>query len=82
MNEGIGKLVGHAGTFSFESESGLPFNAKMVGRLERLKWIFENPSEVIGKMATIKFQNLTNDGIPRFCTVKSVRGLKDRSDWL
>lgn len=82
VNEGKGNLAGHAGTFTVKLNEEQTFNAKLTGKIERLKWIFEHQHEVIGKMATIRYQNLTKDGVPRFCVCKSVRGLQDRSDWL
>lgn len=82
VNEGVGNLVGHAGTFTVRMVNGQTFNAKLVGKIERLKWIFENPQEVIGKMVTVRYQNLTKYGIPRFPVAKAIRGLKDQSDWL
>jgi len=82
VNEGVGNLVGRAGTFTVRMDDGQTFNAKLVGKVERLKWIFENPQEVIGKMVTVRYQNLTKYGIPRFPVAKAVRGLKDHSDWL
>lgn len=82
IKEGEGKLAGHAGTLIVKMENGQTFDPKLKGSFERLKWIFENPNEVIGKMATVRYQNLTKYGIPRFCVAKDIRGLKDRSDWL
>lgn len=73
VNEGQGKLAGHAGSFTFVTKDGKEFDAKMVGSIGRLKHYFKNPDEAIGKMGTIKFQNLTADGIPRFPVCRSIR---------
>jgi len=81
VEEGEGNYRGHAASFVLEID-GKQFNAKMKGKKERLKYIFQHQSEVIGKMATIRYQNLTSAGIPRFPVCFGVRGLKDRSDWL
>lgn len=81
--EGKGGLAGHAGAFTLENEDGTEFRAKLDGSHDRLKWIWENPDSVIGKMATIVYQGLTNKNfVPRFPVAKDVRGLTDRSDWL
>lgn len=73
VNEGQGKLAGHAGSFTFVTKDGKEFDAKMVGSISRLKDCFEHPKQCIGKMGTIKFQNLTADGIPRFPVCRGIR---------
>jgi len=81
--EGRGKLVGHAAKFVLKNAEGTEFRAKLEGSHDRLKWIYENPSSVIGMLCTVMYQGLTNkENVPRFPVAKSVRGLKDRSDWL
>lgn len=83
VQEGTGKLVGHAATLHFENEDGNKFEAKPEGSFGRLKWIFENPSAVIGRAATIRYQERTGKGnVPRFGVVKDIRGLPDGSDWI
>ena len=47
--------------------------AKMEGKQEFLKHLFENPEEYMGKPLTIKYQNLSKDGIPRFPVGKTIR---------
>ena len=83
VNEGRGGLVGHAATFVLNTAEGAEFRAKLEGSFERLRWIWKNPDEVVGKMCTVAYQGITNkDRVPRFPVAKDVRGLKDRSDWL
>tara|TARA_Y100000310_G_scaffold209426_1_gene210070 strand:- start:18194 stop:19324 length:1131 start_codon:yes stop_codon:yes gene_type:complete len=82
VKEGKGMLVGHAATFNCVMANGTAFDAKLDGSHDRLKWIFNNPDSVIGKMATVRFFSFTNRGVPRFPVAKAVRGLKDRSDWV
>lgn len=82
IEEGKGNLAGHAARFTLVNKDKQEFGGKLVGSFERLQWIFNNPQEVIGKMATVRYQNLTGAGIPRFPVVKAIRGLKDRSDWI
>jgi ATP-dependent DNA ligase len=42
------------------------FNSNIKGSFEYLKEIYDNREEYIGKMATIKYFQLTPDGVPRF----------------
>ena len=42
------------------------FNSNIKGNFEYLTEILENKEDYIGKYATIKFFQLTPDGIPRF----------------
>jgi DNA ligase-1 len=66
VEEGRGKLAGHA-IFVFETKKGGPrFNAKMVGDQSVLKRFWDFPEQAIGKLVTVKYQNLSADGIPRF----------------
>lgn len=83
IKEGKGALVGHAGAFILQTKSGSEFRAKLEGSFERIKWIWENQHEVLGKVATVRYQGITNkEKVPRFPVAKDVRGLADRSDWL
>jgi DNA ligase-1 len=43
-----------------------PFNSNIKGSFDYLKEIYDNRKDYIGKYATIKFFQLTPDGIPRF----------------
>jgi len=47
--------------------------AKMKGKQARLKYLFENPKEYLGKPLTIIYQNLSKDLIPRFPVGKTIR---------
>ena len=42
------------------------FNSNIKGNFDYLKEIYDNRKEYIGQMATIKYFQLTPDGIPRF----------------
>ena len=70
--EGKGNLSGCAASFTMLTKDCKQFDGKLVGSIERLRDIFKDPSLVVGKMATVRFQNLTADGIPRFPVVKNV----------
>lgn len=66
VEEGRGKLAGHA-IFVFETKKGgLRFNAKMVGDQSVLKRFWDFPEQAIGKLVTVKYQNFSAEGIPRF----------------
>lgn len=65
--EGRGKLQGHAGSFTCITKNGIEFEVKMSGSTDKLKEYFENPSSVIGKLLTVRFQGYTNkNNVPRF----------------
>lgn len=83
LNEGKGVLKGHLASFKLVTKEGNEFSAKLVGSFERLKWIWENPDAVIGKMVTVRYQDLTNaTNVPRFPIAKDIRGMPNKSDWL
>ena len=83
VEEGRGGLVGHAATFTLKMKTGSTFRAKLEGSFERLKYIWKHPDVAMGKMCTVRYQGLTNkEGVPRFPVAKTIRGLKDKSDWL
>lgn len=63
IEEGRGKLAG-AAIFVCEAQNGLAFNCKLTGPTEQLRKYFQNPP--IGKMLTVKFQEISGLGIPRF----------------
>jgi len=69
-----GRVLNNIGetTFKFGNIQGT-VKAKMEGKTEYLKHLFENPDEYIGKPLTIKYQNLSKDGIPRFPVGKTIR---------
>lgn len=66
LEEGRGKLMGHAGACVCALPDGREFNAKMAGNTEALKKAWENPKLWVGKLLTVKFQNYTSAGVPRF----------------
>lgn len=67
VNEGIGNLKGKIGTLNFGN-----FNAAVNGDWEYLEMLFK-AKDLIGKPATVRYQNLTPDGIPRFGKVIAIR---------
>lgn len=70
--EGKGKLQGHVGSFVCKIGEDT-FKAKMGGDQSELERLFENPGECIGKFLTVKYQEKTKAGKPRFPTGKGIR---------
>lgn len=65
LEEGRGKLAGHA-IFVCETKSGGRFSVKLKGDQEQLRTYWQKPELVIGKQVTVRYQGLTDDGLPRF----------------
>lgn len=72
FEEGRGKLTGHLATFLLVTPHGQPFRAKMDGKHETLRLMLPKGKKFIGKLATVKFQNYTKRGVPRFPVVKTI----------
>ena len=66
IEEGRGKLTGHVGAFVCRTEEGKEFKAKLKGSLDHLATLFQNPKMWKGKRLTVRYQNLTADGVVRF----------------
>jgi DNA ligase-1 len=66
--EGKGKLTGKVGKLVFNG-----FDSAVNGSHEYLEELWDNRDSLIGKKATIKYFNLTPDGIPRFLKVIAIR---------
>ena len=75
--EGEGNRTGTAGYMVFQTPDGKPFKSNVKGTWEETAEMLRNKSELIGKEATVKYFNLTPDGIPRFPYVISI----DRSSY-
>lgn len=65
VKEGRGKMAGKA-VFVCKLPSGVEFDCKMEGPLERLKAFWDHPETVVGKQLTFQYQNFTTKGKPRF----------------
>jgi hypothetical protein len=72
VEEGKGKLAGH-GILVFKTREGREFKAKMKGDTEDLRKYWEHPEQWIGKCATVAYQGLTSEGIPRFPVALRIR---------
>jgi DNA ligase-1 len=70
--EGEGNRAGTAGYFVFQTKDGKPFKSNVKGTWEETAEMLKNRKKLIGKEATVKYFNLTPDGIPRFPYVISI----------
>lgn len=70
--EGEGNRAGTAGYFVFETVDGKPFKSNVKGTWEETAEMLKNRKRLIGKLATVKYFNLTPDGIPRFPYVVNI----------
>ena len=71
--EGEGNRTGTVGSMMFETKEGKQFQSSVKGTFEYVKSLLENKNELINKEATIKYFNLTPDGVPRFPYVIAIR---------
>lgn len=54
------------GIFVCKTKDNTEFSCKMEGSLEALKQYVENKNLAVGKLLTVRYQGLTNGGVPRF----------------
>jgi ATP-dependent DNA ligase len=59
--------------FILQDENGNVFNSAAKGELEMKRRWFLDRANLIGKMVTIKYQELSEYGIPRFPVIKAIR---------
>jgi DNA ligase-1 len=71
--EGKGNRAGTIKHFKFKSKDGRDFKSNVKGTFEYLTELLGKADELIGKEATIKYFNLTPDGVPRFPYVIAIR---------
>ena len=62
--------------FVCKTKDNQTFSVRPVGTHEERKAMYKNGTSYIGKMLTVKYQELSNDGVPRFPV-----GLHIREDW-
>ena len=62
--------------FVCETEDGQEFSVRPTGTHEERKEWFKQGDSFVGRMLTVKYQELSNDGVPRFPV-----GLHFREDW-
>ena len=66
VEEGIGNKTGMVGSFVFENKDGKRFNSSPKFNWEECTAMWNDRANLIGKSATVKYFNLTPDGVPRF----------------
>lgn len=66
VEEGIGNKTGMVGSFVFENKDGKRFNSSPKFNWEECTAMWNDRTNLIGKSATVKYFNLTPDGVPRF----------------
>jgi DNA ligase-1 len=71
--EGGGNRTGTLKHLKFENKHGKEFHSNIKGTFEYLTKLFKNADDLIGKEATVKYFNLTPDGVPRFPYVIAIR---------
>jgi len=71
--EGEGNRTGTIKHFKFKNEDGKEFHSNVKGSFEYLAELLEKADDLIGMDATVKFFNLTPDGVPRFPYVIAIR---------
>jgi len=72
-DEGTGNREGTIKHFKFKNKDGREFNSNVKGTFEYMTELLERGDELVGKMATVKYFNLTPDGVPRFPYVIAIR---------
>lgn len=73
VNEGDGNKAGMAGNMTLDTGDGRTFNSNIKGNRDYLKQLWKERDEHVGKLATVKYFNLTPDNIPRFPYVIGIR---------
>ena len=65
FDDGVGKFAGCV-IWICQTESGKEFRAVPKGTLEEKSEWYRNAKDYVGRMVTVKYQGLTDDGVPRF----------------
>jgi DNA ligase-1 len=65
--EGKGNRIGCI-VLRCKTASGAEFDCSVKGSIEYTRRLWNNRDKLLGKMATVKYQRLTPDGIPKFLT--------------
>jgi len=73
VEEGEGNRTGTVGFMQFRTEAGRTFKSNVKGDFEYITELWRTREELVGKKATIKYFNLTPDGVPRFPYVIAIR---------
>ena len=73
IEEGSGNRSGMMGRIYFKTKEGKQFTASARGNEDFYKSLLIDKHMYIGLMATVRYQNMTPDGSPRFPVVVSIR---------
>ena len=76
--DGDGSDVGLA-IFELETDSGQRFNCRPEGSQENRAELFKNRRQLVGRYMTVRYQELSRDGIPIFPVGVGIRDLEDFS---
>jgi DNA ligase-1 len=76
--DGAGSDVGLA-IFELETDTGARFNCRPEGTQENRAELFKNRKNLVGKWLTVRYQELSKDGIPIFPVGVGIRDLNDFS---
>jgi DNA ligase 1 len=66
LNEGRGNYAGMIKSVSFETKGGIKFDTGIKGDQPYLRDLMANADQYVGNQATVRYQDLTPDGKPRF----------------
>lgn len=73
IKDGLGNRSGLASTVTCKLKDGRTFDCGVIGNDVYTAELFKNKNKYIGKLGTVRYQNLTPDGIPRFGKLKTIR---------
>lgn len=78
ISEGQGNRAGMAGFVTYELPDGREFGSGIKGSHDYCKTLLKEADKYIGGQGTVKFQNYTPDGVPRFpVTIALYEGERD-----
>lgn len=78
IEEGKGNRSGMAGYITYRMEDGTEFGSGIKGTHEYCKQLLVDADKYVGGTGTVKFQNYTPDGVPRFpVTIALYEGERD-----
>lgn len=72
ITEGRGNRSGMFGRAQCVTKEGIEFEANARGNAEYYTELLKNKQKYIGQMATVRYQNLTPDGKPRFGVIVAI----------
>lgn len=73
IESGRGGAAHHAARAILKTDAGVVFEAGIIGNHEHAAALLKDRAKLIGRRATVVYQNLTPDGKPRFAKLKTIR---------